>query len=94
MLHGFPQPLPPDSDEVDWTAAKSWDVAIKARNLQRPATIPSMSVIADIFWLSSKILPFKLCNEIVVGNSTKEQLEKRKTEGESLLSKFLSDYEY
>lgn len=81
MLHGFPQPLPPDTDEVDWAAAKAWDDAIKSRNLQRPATIPCMSVVADIFWLSSQILPFKLCNQVVVGNSTEEQLARRKTDG-------------
>nr|POF15047.1 hypothetical protein CFP56_72151 [Quercus suber] len=92
MLHGFPSPLPPNTEEVDWTAAKAWDDAIRARNLQRPATIPSMPIVADLFWLSSQILPFKLCNEVVVGNSTDEQLKKRKEEGEALLSSFLTDY--
>lgn len=92
MLHGFPNPLPPNTDDVDWTAAKAWDDAIQARDLLRPATIPSMEVIADIFWLSSQLLPFKLCNEVVVGNSTAEQLARRRLDGEVLLGKFLGDY--
>lgn len=94
MLHGFPQPLPTTNttDEVDWIAAKAWDDAITVRGVQRPATLPSMDLVSDLFWLSSRILPFRLCNEVVVGNSTEEQLALRKTDGEALLSKFLSDY--
>lgn len=94
MLYGFPDPLPENGGDVDWVAAKAWDDALRERSLQRPATIPCMTTLADVFWLSSQILPWKLCNEVVVGNSTEEQLRERKSEGETLLGNFLTYFGY
>ncbi|QIW99938.1 hypothetical protein AMS68_005456 [Peltaster fructicola] len=91
MLTGFPGGLhTTPQDDVDWPVAKAWDDALKERKFECPATITNMAVLADIFWLSSQILPFKLRNEVVVGNSTEEQLRQRKAEGEALLGAFLT----
>ncbi|KAL9088006.1 MAG: hypothetical protein Q9165_006347 [Trypethelium subeluteriae] len=92
MLNGFPKNLPVRSEEVSWTAAKAWDDALRNRDMARPSTIRNITQLADLFWLSSAILPFKLCNEVVVGNSSSEQLLKRKEIGTSQLQKFLEDY--
>lgn len=91
MLNGFPNNLPPSNDEVQWHAAKAWDDALYKRSMDRPSTIPGMTKLADLFWLSSQILPFKLCNPVVVGNSTLEQLRQRKEDGEKVLIRFLEE---
>lgn len=90
MLHGFPEPLPLSNDTVRWRAAKAWNDALRVRGIQRPETIRYISTLSDVFWLSSQILPFKLCNEVVVGNSTREQLLRRKEDGDVQLASFLS----
>ncbi|KAI9654791.1 MAG: hypothetical protein M1821_005785 [Bathelium mastoideum] len=92
MLQGFPESLPANSDEINWTAARTWDTALRRRDIQRPGTIPDMALLADLYWLSSALFPFKLCNEVVVGNSTSEQLRLRKEIGTEQLRKFLADY--
>ena len=94
MLTGFPDPLPPSNDDVQWPSAKAWDDALRERGAKRPGTIEDIAALSDLFWLSGQILPFKLCNEVVVGNSNQEQLAARKSSGERLLIDFLSDYGY
>ena len=94
MLTGFPDELPPSNDGVKWLSAKAWDDALRKRDAKRPSTIENIAALSDLFWLSGQILPFKLCNEVVVGNSSQEQLVARKKTGEELLSNFLSDYGY
>ena len=94
MLEGFPASLPPPTEAVDWTAAKAWDDALRERGVERPSTIPNIAKLADLFWLSSQILPFKLCNPVVVGNSSEEQLRQRRREGESRLVQFLEEQGY
>ena len=94
MLTGFPDPLPKANDEVQWPSAKAWDDALRERGAKRPGTIENIAALSDLFWLSGQILPFKLCNEVVVGNSSQEQLEARKRAGEELLVAFLMDYGY
>lgn len=94
MLTGFPDPLPPSTDEVQWPSAKAWDDALRERGAQRPGTIEDIAALSDLFWLSGQILPFKLCNEVVVGNSSQEQLAARKSSGEGLLINFLNDHGY
>ena len=94
MLTGFPDPLPPSNDDVQWPSAKAWDDALRERGAKRPGTIEDIEALSDLFWLSGQILPFRLCNEVVVGNSSQEQLAARKSSGERLLIDFLSDYGY
>ena len=94
MLEGFPTVLPPRSEAVDWTSAKAWEDALRERDLERPSTIPNIVQLADLFRLSSEILPFKLCNPVVVSNSSHEQLRKRKKEGETRLFQFLGERGY
>ncbi|KAF4547650.1 Hypothetical protein D9617_38g090900 [Elsinoe fawcettii] len=89
MLHGFPDPLPQPSDDIRWSAARTWDDALQTRDMWRPRNIPGMTELSELFWLSSQILPFKLVNEVVVGNSSEDQLLARKKEGEVLLDHFL-----
>ncbi|KAL9102564.1 MAG: hypothetical protein Q9163_002314 [Psora crenata] len=92
MLTGFPDQLPPSSNDVHWPSAKAWDDALRERGAKRPRTIENIAALSDLFWLSGQILPFKLCNEVVVRNSSQEQLATRKKTGEGLLNSFLSDY--
>ncbi|KAI9703535.1 MAG: hypothetical protein M1820_005839 [Bogoriella megaspora] len=92
MLKGFPGLLPANNDKVNWIAARTWDDALRERNIARPSTIPDITTLADLFWLSSALLPFKLCNEVVVSNSTPEQLRRWKDIVTAQLQKFLSDY--
>ena len=94
MLTGFPDPLPPSNDEVQWPSAKAWDDALREKGAERPSTIRNIAALSDLFWLSGQILPFKLHNEVVVKNSSQEQLAARKQHGEELLVKFLNDYGY
>ncbi|KAI4138391.1 MAG: hypothetical protein LQ341_004689, partial [Variospora aurantia] len=94
MLTGFPDQLPPSSGDVQWPSAKAWDDALRARGAKRPSTIKNIAALSDLFWLSGQILPFKLCNKVVVKNSSKEELAARKETGEGLLINFLSDYGY
>ncbi|KAL8839661.1 MAG: hypothetical protein Q9170_001667 [Blastenia crenularia] len=94
MLAGFPDQLPPSNSDVHWPSAKAWDDALRARGAKRPSTIENIAALSDLFWLSGQILPFKLCNEVVVRNSSKEQLAARRKTGEGLLNNFLSDYGY
>ena len=94
MLTDFPDELPPSSDDVQWPSAKAWDDALRERDAKRPSTIGNIAALSDLFWLSGQILPFKLCNEVVVRNSTQEQLAARRRTGEDLLGKFLTDYGY
>lgn len=94
MLTGFPDPLPPSTDEVQWPSAKAWDDALCERGAKRPGTIADIAPLSDLFWLSGQILPFKLCNEVVVRNSSQEHLAARKKTGEGLLINFLNDYGY
>ena len=94
MLTGFPEPLPPSTDDVQWPSAKAWDDALREKGAKRPGTIEDIAALSDLFWLSGQILPFKLCNEVVVRNSSPEQLAARKGSGEGLLINFLSDYGY
>ncbi|KAL8913404.1 MAG: hypothetical protein Q9171_001783 [Xanthocarpia ochracea] len=94
MLAGFPDQLPASNDDVQWPSAKAWDDALRARGAKRPSTIENIAALSDLFWLSGQILPFKLCNEVVVRNSSQEQLAARKKTGEALLINFLSDYGY
>ena len=82
MLTGFPDPLPPSNDEVQWPSAKAWNDALRERGAKRPGTIADIVALSDLFWLSGQILPFKLCNEIVVRNSSEEELAARKRSGE------------
>lgn len=89
MLHGFPTSLPNDSKEVQWFAAKAWDDALRDEHAERPGTIPNMAVLSDLYSLSAEILPFKLCNEVVVSNSSEEQLRARRADSESHLMDFL-----
>lgn len=94
MLAGFPDQLPPANDDVQWPSAKAWDDALRASGAKRPSTIENIAALSDLFWLSGQILPFKLCNEVVVRNSSQEQLAARRKTGERLLINFLSDYGY
>ena len=94
MLTGFPDELPPSNDDVQWSSAKAWDDALRMRDAKRPSTIKNIAALSDLFWLSGQILPFRLCNEVVVSNSTQEQLAARKRAGEELLSNFLNNYGY
>ena len=94
MLTGFPKTIPPSSGEVQWPCAKAWDDALRQRGAKRPSTIANIAALSDLFWLSGQILPFKLCNEVVVRNSSQEQLVARKKNGEELLINFLKDYGY
>lgn len=94
MLTGFPDPLPPSTTEVQWPSAKAWNDALCERGAKRPGTIENIATVSDLFWLSGQILPFKLCNEVVVRNSSLEQLAARKKTGEGLLIGFLEDYGY
>ena len=94
MLTGFPDPLPPSNDDVQWPSAKAWDDALRERGAKRPGTTEDIAALSDLFWLSGQILPFKLCNEVVVRNTSPEQLAARKSSGEGLLISFLSDYGY
>lgn len=92
MLDGFPNPTPAQSEDVDWAAARAWDDALHERVMHRPATTPGIASLADVFWLSSQILPFRLCNAVVAGNSTEQQLTRRKQDGEALLNRFLTEH--
>ena len=92
MLNGFPVSLPPNSDVVEWMAAKTWDDHLRNRSMKRPGTIQKIEGLAELFWLSSALLPFRLCNEVVVSNSTPEQLSERKKIYRVNISKFLDDY--
>lgn len=92
MLAGFPDPSPSSNDEVQWRSAKAWDDALREKGAQRPSTIENIAALSDLFWLSGQILPFRLCNEVLVRNSTQEQLAARKKTGEELLLDFLKDY--
>ena len=94
MLCGFPDPLPPPTEEVQWSSAKAWDDALRERGAVRPSTIKNIAGLSDLFWLSGQILPFKLCNEVVVMNSTEVQLGHRKEAGEERLTGFLHDHGY
>lgn len=96
MLTGFADPLPPtDKDgSVQWASAKAWDDALCERNAKRPSTIENIAALSDLFWLSGQILPFRLCNQIVVKNSSQEQLSAMRKTGEELLINFLNDYGY
>ena len=94
MLTDFPDPLPPSNDEVQWPSAKAWNDALREKGAKRPCTIENIAPLSDLFWLSGQILPFTLCNEVVVRNSSQEQLAARKTSGERLLIDFLNDYGY
>lgn len=94
MLTGFPDPLPPSNNEVDWPSAKAWDDALCEQNAKRPSRIEGIAALSDLFWLSGQILPFRLCNETVVRNSSPEQLAARRKKGEELLIGFLDDYGY
>ena len=86
---------PSDGDgEVLWPSAKTWNDALRENGAQRPHTIINIAQLSDLFWLSGQILPFKLCNEVVVSNSNQEQLAARKKSGEELLLDFLNDYGY
>ena len=92
MLEGFPDPLPPSSEGIDWTAARVWDDALREKGAERPRTLTNIARLADLSWLLSQILPFKLCNKVVASNSSPEQLHQRKEEGESKLIRFLDDH--
>lgn len=94
MLTGFPDPLPPKTNEVQWPSAKAWDDALCETNAKRPSTIPNIAALSDLFWLSGQILPFRLCNQTVVRNSSQEQLAARRKKSEELLINFLNDYGY
>lgn len=94
MLTGFPDPLPQSNDEVQWPSARAWNDALCERNAQKPSSIKDIALLSDMFWLSGQILPFKLCNPIVVKNSSSSQLLTRKKAGEENLIKFLNDYGY
>lgn len=93
MLHGFPSPLPA-SDEVQWAVAKVWDDALRSRKLQRPGSIPNMVQLSDVFWLSSQILPFRLCSDTVVRNSSPEIVAQWKADGLKRLDAFLQDHSF
>ncbi|PNS20973.1 Acyl-CoA dehydrogenase family member 10 [Sphaceloma murrayae] len=92
MLHGFPDPLPVPTDDIQWTAAKAWNDALETRDMWRPSNIPGIAQLSELFWLSSQLLPFKLVNEVVISNSSEEQLQARKHDGEVLLNDFLSEH--
>ena len=94
MLSGFPKPLPEANDEVDWPSAKAWDDALSHVGAAKPSTIKNIDPLSDLFWLSGQLLPFKLCNQTVVNNSTPEQLNGWKAQGETSLIKFLNDHGY
>ncbi|KAF2224863.1 phosphotransferase enzyme family-domain-containing protein [Elsinoe ampelina] len=94
MLNGFPEPLPAATDEIKWPQAKAWDDALHDRGLYRPSTIPGLTTLSELFWLSSQLLPFKLVHPVVVGNSSEEQLSDRRADGEKLLTEFLSKHGY
>lgn len=96
MLIGFPDPLPSTNKDgiVQWPSAKAWDDALCESNAKRPSTIENIAALSDLFWLSGQILPFKLCNPVVVKNSSQEQLAARRKAGEELLINFLDDYGY
>ena len=96
MLTGFPDPLPSITEEavVQWPSAKAWDDALCEKNAKRPSTIKNIAALSDLFWLSGQILPFRLCNQTVVKNSSQVQLAARRKTGEELLTTFLSDYGY
>jgi len=91
MLEGFPNSLPPSCKEVQWVTARAWDDALRDRDVERPSTITNIAALSDLFWLSSEILPFKLCNEVVVGNSSPDQLVERRKDAESQLVKYLGE---
>ena len=96
MLTGFTEPLPPTDKNglVQWSSAKAWDDALREKNAQRPSTIENIAPLSDLFWLSGQILPFKLCNPVVVKNSSQEKLAAWRKSGEDLLISFLNDYGY
>lgn len=62
--------------------------------IQMPCTIENIADLPDLFWLSGQILPFRLCNEVVVSNSSQEYLAATKKKGEGLLINFLDKYGY
>ena len=94
MLAGFPDQLPPSNDDVQWLSVKAWNDALRARSVKRLNTIENIAALFDLFWFSNQILSFKLCNEVVVRNSSQKQLAARKKTDEELLISFLCDYDY
>ena len=67
MLNGFLDSLPPSNKEVLSTTAKASDNALPDRNVERPGTITNIAALSDLFWLSSELLPFKLCKRSCLG---------------------------
>ncbi|KAF2153428.1 hypothetical protein K461DRAFT_312807 [Myriangium duriaei CBS 260.36] len=88
---GFPEPLPTDTDEVKWSAAKAWHDQLEERDMYKPTNLPGLDQLTGLVWLSEHLLPFKIVNEVVVGNSTEEQLARRKAELEVALDKYLTE---
>ncbi|GAM90000.1 hypothetical protein ANO11243_080400 [Dothideomycetidae sp. 11243] len=90
MLHGFPDPLPPSTEEIDWTAAKMWDQAFRDRGMDRPATIPGMKDRSRLDFFMGMINPLVFRFDFMVEDEA-ALVEKRTKQG-NLLEKLLHEF--
>lgn len=85
LLHGFPDPLPASTEDLDWHVAKIWDDALQEKRIDRPRNIQGIERLSELHWLTTKIAPVRLVNPVLVtrfrSEDAKEAL-KSKVEGE------------
>lgn len=92
LLDGFSSPLPSSEPDFQWwEVTKAWDDELARKGVHRPRTIKGIAELSGLYWLFEQICPFFLCNETVIKQRTKEQLENDRRETEELLIKYLEE---
>lgn len=92
MLEGFPDPLPANTEDINWVVAKEWDDALQKHTTKSPKSLKNMKTIANLFWFSGEIAIFLLVQDHIVKQAEKETLSRWRARSEAALAQFLEDY--
>jgi len=71
--------------------AQIWDEELRRAGAERPSTIDGIEGLSGLKWLSEKLCPWMLSNEVVVGSKSDEALGKERGVVEGELVWFLEN---
>ena len=91
LLHGIPSPLPAPSSSVRWDVVEMWDKQLAEVGAERASTIEGIETLSGLYELMEMMIPYMLCDEVIVKQRNRETMEREREEAEELLERFLVD---
>ncbi|KAF2115619.1 hypothetical protein BDV96DRAFT_492145 [Lophiotrema nucula] len=96
LLNGFPEPLPANTESVDWDTAKQWDEQMAAAGCVRAESMDEkeLDVLSWLYEVLELLSPDNLTNPTTLRlrANQKGDIEREKEEAEELIEKALEDW--